>query len=350
MAIDLGVLKPLLEDTAVTEIMVNRFNKVFAEHNGKLRLTNIKFPSEQALVKYIGSIAAARSVSLDSESYILDTYLDDGSRVNAVLPPMAVDGASLTIRKFSQDRYTLADLVSLQALSPRCAHFIQLCIQSKLNVVISGGTSSGKTTLLNACAQLIPKDERIVTIEDTPELKLAHENWVRLEAVSNVHHRGASIKECLRNALRMRPDRIIVGECRGAETFEMLQAMNTGHDGSITTIHANSPRDCLARIESLTLSHIDLPILALRQQIVSSIDLLVQVKRDRSGERRITDVCELTGIEGNMITTQSIFVQNQMEIAEPVGLVPQLILAIQDCGLEVPTKFFDPDADFVAPR
>ncbi len=346
MGIDLGVLKPLLDDQAVNEIMVNRFNSIFAEHNGKLKPTNVEFSSERELYSLIEELAKERGTVLTNEHPYLDSYLDDGSRVNAVIPPMAVDGPTLTIRKFSEEPYSLLDLISLQTMSDRCAYFLQLCVHAKANIIVSGGTSSGKTTLLNALSAIIPPEERIITIEDTPELKLIHSNWVRLESVPNFDNNGITIRQCVINALRMRPDRIIVGECRGKETFDMLQAMNTGHDGSLTTVHANSPRDCLARIESLILASQDYPMTALRKQMVSAIDLIVQIKRDRSGERRITEIMELSGIEENVITSQSVFRQNDMEVAEVNGLVPHVASTIQDCGLKIPKNFFNPDIPF----
>lgn len=346
MPVDMGVLKPLLDDKAVNEIMVNRFDLIFAEHNGKLKPTNIKFDSERSLYQLIETLAGDRGTVLSNENPFLDTYLEDGSRVNAVIPPMSVGSPTITIRKFSKDPFSLTDLVTFQAMTDRCAYFLQLCVHAKTNIIVSGGTSSGKTTLLNALSAIIPLEERIVTIEDTPELRLSHNNWVRLESVPNHGGKEVSIRQCLSNALRMRPDRIIVGECRGPETFDMLQAMNTGHDGSLTTIHANSPRDCLARMESLILASQDYPMTALRKQIVSAVDIIVQVKRDRSGERRVTDILELTGVEESVITSQSIFEQNDMEVAEVNGLVPQVVKKIHDSGLKVPPDFFNPEAQF----
>ncbi len=346
MAQDMRVLRSLFEDSAINEIMVNRYDQIFVEHNGKLEPTNIQFDSEQDLYRLIEELAHQRGTILSNKQPFLDTFLEDGSRVNAVIPPMSVDGPALTIRRFSENPFALSDLISLQCLSDRCAYFLQLCVHAKTNIIVSGGTSSGKTTLLNVLSALIPTDERIITIEDTPELNLVHSNWVRLESVPNFNENSITIRDCLRNALRMRPDRIIIGECRGAEAFDMLQALNTGHDGSLTTVHANSPRDCLARLESLILASQDYPLTALRKQIVSAIDIIVQVKRDRSGERRITDILELTGIEETVITTQSIFEQDDMEVAEVNGLVPQIMSAFQECGLKIPNNFFDPNTYF----
>ena len=344
--VDFGILRPLMEDATVNEIMVNGFDKIFIERRGKLEKTKLSFGSAKSLLQFVAAIAKSKGVELTSERPYLDSHLPDGSRLNIVVPPMAVDSPALTFRRFSPQIYQLKDLVALGTLSDRCAYFLNLCVKARANIIISGGTSSGKTTFLNALVDVIPRDERIVTIEDTPELRIANPNWVRLEAVHTMRGDGISVRDCLVNALRMRPDRIIVGECRKNETFEMLQAMNTGHSGSLTTIHANTARDCLSRIESLVLSHADFPLPALRKQIVSALDIIVQLRRDKSGERIVTDVLELTGTEGDMITAQNIFALDAMEHAVPSGLSPKFAAEILECGLKIPDGFFDPKAQF----
>ena len=345
-ALDYGVLKPLIGDGSINEIMVNGHEKIFVEQKGQILSTELKFKDQKALEQLIQSIAFVRGVEITPKVPFLDTYLDDGSRVHIVIPPMAVDGPILTIRKFMEHHHSLKDLVNIGTLTERCAYFLDLCIRDQANMIISGGTSSGKTTFLNALATQIPLTERIITIEDTPEIKLKHPNWARLESVPKYGAEGLTARDCLINALRMRPDRIIVGECRRDETFEMLQAMNTGHDGSLTTMHANSPRDCIARIESLVLSSMDFPMAALRRQIVSAVDIIIQLRHDRSGDRMVTDVMELSGIEQNTITTQSVFALDRNDNAEPTGLVPKIAEQMKKRGLNIPDGFFDPKVLF----
>lgn len=344
--LDFGILAPLLNDETINEVMVNAFDKVFVERRGKLELTKLSFGSQARFETFVLGLAKARGFELNTERPCLDSTLPDGSRLNIVIPPMAVGSPALTLRRFAPQIYQLKDLVELGTLTDRCAYFLSLCVKARANIIISGGTSSGKTTFLNALADLIPRDERIVTIEDTPELRLSHPNWIRLEAVHSLHAPTITVRDCLVNSLRMRPDRIIVGECRKNETFEMLQAMNTGHTGSLTSIHANTTRDCLARIESLVLSHADFPLPALRKQIVSAVNFVLQLRRDKSGERILTDVLELTGTEGESITAQSIFALDEMEHSAPTGLQPKFAEEIKACGYKIPDGIFDPAVPF----
>lgn len=337
----LGILTPLFQDQTITEIMVNHYQKIFVEKSGRIMSTNLKFPDEKSLQALIQGIAVACDRPFGKEHPYFDGYLADGSRVNAVLPPMAPLGAVLTIRRFNHVLHNLANLIKIGSLSEKCAYFLDAAIKARLNIVVSGGTGTGKTTVLNALSSLIPPEERIISIEDISELQLQHPNWVKLEAIQ-FGPTHVSTKECLVNSLRMRPDRIIVGECRGEECFEMLQAMNTGHEGSLTTIHANSPRDCLSRIESLVAtSGVDFPLPALRKQIVSAIDLVIHLKRDRDGLRYVSEILELTGIEQNTITTQSIFIRDKTG-TQTTGLVPSVAEHFKECGVNFPHNFFDP--------
>jgi len=307
---DYGVITPLLQDSTISEIMVNGHGKVYVERNGKLTLADIAFASEADLMRVIADIAAFVGRRIDQDSPMVDARLPDGSRVNAVVPPLAVEGPSLTIRKFARDPLTVQDLIGSGSLTEAVAGFLQACVQARLNILVAGGTGSGKTTTLNVLSGFIPGDERIVTIEDAAELQIRQEHRVRLESrPADASGNGrVTIRELVINALRMRPDRILIGEVRSGEALDMLQAMNTGHDGSLTTIHANSPRDTLARLETLVLmSGVDLPQRAVREQIASAIQLIVQQARLRDGSRRITSITEVLGREGDTITLQDVF-------------------------------------------
>jgi pilus assembly protein CpaF len=344
----LGPLRPLVEDDSLTEIMVNGADMVYVERAGKILLTDVRFDDENHLLKIIDLIVTAVGRRIDFRSPLCDARLLDGSRVNAVIPPVSVDGPLLTIRKFSKDPFQVGDLVSFGTLTEESAAFIKACVLARANILISGGTGTGKTTLLNVCSSFIPFDERIVTIEDAAELQLHQEHVCRLEArPSDIHGEGRiPIRELVINSLRMRPDRIVVGECRGGEALDMLQAMNTGHDGSMTTVHANNPRDCLGRLETLVLmSGMDLPVRAIRQQISSALNLIVQLSRLRDGSRKVTSITELVGMEGETITMQDIFTfESQGADAngkiigtfKPTGIRPRIINRLFDMGVSLP--------------
>lgn len=309
-AVGLGPLERLLADPTISEIMVNRHDEVFIETAGKLQRSTTVFSSEQAVLSVIERIVAPLGRRVDESSPMVDARLRDGSRVNAVIPPVALRGASLTIRKFPLQRPSMNDLVGIGALDNAMCDFLLACVQHKKNLIVSGGTGSGKTTLLNILSNAIPAGERIVTIEDAAELRLNHAHLVALESrPANLEGRGKiEIRDLVRNALRMRPDRIIIGECRGGEAFDMLAAMNTGHEGSLTTLHANSPRDALARLETMILmAGMDLPLLAVREHIASSINIIVQQMRLSTGRRLLTSIVEVTGMESGRIQTQELF-------------------------------------------
>ena len=309
-AIGLGPLQRMLDDDSISEIMVNRFDQVYVERHGRLTVSPARFSSEAHLRRIIDRIVAKVGRRIDESSPLVDARLSDGSRVNAVIAPLAVDGSSLTIRKFARNPLGVGDLVSFGTMSEQMAHLLHACVQAKLNILVSGGTGTGKTTLLNVLSGFVPRDERIVTIEDAVELRLQQPHVVRLESrPPNIEGSGeVRIRDLVRNSLRMRPDRIIVGECRGGEALDMLQAMNTGHDGSLSTLHANSPRDAMARLETLVLmAGMDLPLRAIREQSSSAIDLIVQIARLRDGSRRITHVTEVHGLENDTVVLQDVF-------------------------------------------
>lgn len=347
--LDLGPLSPLIADPSITEIMVNSAENIFIEKDGALQTINTKFANADALIQLMQRIAENCGRTFSSEHPYFDGHMPDGSRVNGAIPPMAPDGPTLTIRKFQPTPYTLSDLIQMGVVSNKGAHFLHAALQAKLNIVVSGATGTGKTTLLSVLASLIPTTERIISIEDVAEIRIQHPNWVRLETVRGPGRVEISAKDCLVNALRMRPDRIVVGECRRDETFEMLQAMNTGHDGSLTTIHANTPRDCFARIESLVMtSNIDFPIPALRRQIASAIDLVVQLKRLRNGRRVVQEIVEVTGMEQDIITTQTIFSRelsgvNSTDLVS-TGYPPSSMNKFTEQGIQFPKSFFDPSS------
>jgi pilus assembly protein CpaF len=305
-----GPLQPLLDDPDISEIMVNGPKHIYIERRGKLIKTNITFENDDAVLRVIEKIIMPLGRRIDSDSPTVDARLPDGSRVNAVISPCAIDGPSITIRKFQKEKLTVQQMIEFGSLTQNMAEFVRACVVSRLNIVISGGTGSGKTTLLNLLSGFIPEDERIVTIEDAAELRLQQEHFVRLETkpLNSEGKNGVSIRDLVRNALRMRPDRIIVGECRGGEVLDMLQAMNTGHDGSLTTLHANTPRDALSRMETMTLmSGMDLPVRSIREQIASAIDLIIQVTRLKDGSRKVTSISEVSGMEGDTIVMTDIF-------------------------------------------
>ncbi len=309
-AVGLGPLEALLGDDGVTEIMVNRHDEIYVERGGRLLRHPLTFTDDRVVMGVIERIVAPIGRRIDEGSPMVDARLKDGSRVNAIIPPVALKGPTLTIRKFSKRRLTHEDLVAYRSVSPDMAQFLRICVEARKNVLISGGTGSGKTTLLNILSNFIPLRERILTIEDAAELRLHHEHLVSLEArPANAEGRGqVSIRELVRNALRMRPDRIVVGECRGAEALDMLQAMNTGHEGSLTTLHANSPRDALARLETMVLmAGMELPLAAIRDQITSAVDIIVQQTRFACGSRKITHIVEVTGMEAGKIQLQELF-------------------------------------------
>lgn len=346
-----GPLDPLLEDPAISDILVNGAKNVFIEKGGKLYKANVTFKDNQHLRNIIERIVSKVGRRIDEKSPMVDARLTDGSRVNAIIPPLALDGPSLSIRKFKQDAGDLESLLKWQSLSKEMAEVISTAVKARLNVVISGGTGAGKTTLLNSLSAQIPNDERIITIEDSAELALQQEHIVRLETrPANIEGTGQiTSRDLVINALRMRPDRIIVGECRGAEALDMLQAMNTGHDGSLTTLHANSPRDALSRLETMSMySGIDLPEKNIKSQIASAIDLIIQVSRLQDGSRKITSVAEITGMEGNVISMQEIFVfeqtafENSKVIGHHVstGIRPKFVEKLKGKNLSVPAEYF----------
>jgi pilus assembly protein CpaF len=305
-----GPIQPLLDDPDVSEVMVNGPKKVFVEKNGKVTKSGVTFDDDDHVNRIIDRIILPLGRRVDADSPTVDARLPDGSRVNAVIRPVSIDGPCITIRKFKKDKLSIEQLIKYGSLSENMAEFIRACVVSRLNIVISGGTGSGKTTLLNVLSSFIPENERIVTIEDAAELQLQQEHVLRLETkVSNVDGRGAvTIRDLVRNSLRMRPDRIVVGECRGGEALDMLQAMNTGHDGSLTTLHANTPRDALSRIETMVLmAGMDLPLKVVRQQVSSAVDLIIQQTRLKDGSRKVTAITEVAGMEGDTVVLTDIF-------------------------------------------
>ena len=333
-----GPLEPMLRDDSVTEVMVNNFDRIYIERDGRIEQSATTFADNAHLLRIIDKIVSQVGRRIDESSPMVDARLPDGSRVNAIIPPLSLRGPTLTIRKFSRDPYTMDDLISFGTVTPKAAQFLAACSRGKLNVLISGGTGTGKTTTLNAISAFVPGDERIVTIEDAAELQLQQEHVITLEArPPNIEGQGeVRIRELVRNALRMRPDRIIVGEVRGAETLDMLQAMNTGHEGSLTTIHANSPRDALSRLETLVLTAgVDLPLRAIREQISSAFDLLIQITRLVDGSRRISHITEVLRMESDVITLQDIFVAKPPEddVAATSGTT-RLLSPLQASGLK----------------
>jgi pilus assembly protein CpaF len=354
-----GPLEPFLRDDTITEIMVNNFDRIYIERSGKLERTATTFADNAHLLRIIDKIVSQVGRRVDEASPMVDARLPDGSRVNAIIPPLALRGPTLTIRKFARDPYTMDDLINFGSVSAKCAQFLAQCVRGKLNMLIAGGTGTGKTTTLNALSAFVPGDERIVTIEDAAELQLQQDHCITLEArPPNIEGQGeVRIRELVRNALRMRPDRIIVGEVRGPETLDMLQAMNTGHEGSLTTIHANSPRDALSRLETLVMTAgVELPHRAIREQITSAFDLLVQISRLVDGTRKITHVTEVLRMESDVVTLQDIFVAKPPDEDAPAaqrgklltqlgctGLKPHFLEKLATNGVVLPTNFFERD-------
>jgi pilus assembly protein CpaF len=347
-----GPIQPLLEDSEISEIMVNGAKKVYIERDGKLIKTDIQFVDDDHVLRIIDRIVVPLGRRVDPDSPTVDARLPDGSRVNAIIPPVAIDGPSITIRKFNQDRLKSDDLVALGSLTESMIEFLRACVVSHLNIIISGGTGSGKTTLLNVLSALIPSTERIVSIEDAAELQLRQEHVVRLETKPpNVDGRGLiTTRDLVRNSLRMRPDRIIVGEVRGGEALDMLQAMNTGHDGSLTTLHSNAPRDALSRLETMVLmSGMDLPVKVIREQIASAIDLIVQQTRLQDGSRKVTAITEVAGMEGDTIVLSDIYKYQQSGITQdgivtgelrPTGIRPLFSDRLEAAGFKLRPEVF----------
>ncbi len=351
-----GPLEPLLGDNTITEVMVNGHQTVYVERYGKIEKTNIVFEDNEHLMRIIDRIVAPLGRRVDEASPMVDARLPSGYRVNATIPPLSLDGPLLTIRKFAQTPYTAQDLIANGTLTPKLSNFLKACVQARVNIVISGGTGTGKTTLLNVISAFIPENERIVTIEDTAELQLKQEHVVRMEKrPPNVEGRGeVTIRQLVINALRMRPDRIIVGESRGSEALDMLQAMNTGHDGSMTTIHSNSPRDSLRRIETMVLmAGLELPLKAIREQVASAIQLVVHVDRLRDGTRKVVQVTEVQGMEGETILMQDLFMFQQTGVVngrvvgaiKSSGLRPKFAEKFAMNNIELPADIFVRDGE-----
>jgi pilus assembly protein CpaF len=346
-----GPLQPLLEDETITEIMVNGAKNIYIERGGKLSRVPVTFESDEHVMRIIDRIVAPMGRRIDESSPYVDARLPDGSRVNAVIPPICLAGPSLTIRKFFKNPITIEQLIRFGSISPEALQFLKACVEARLNIIISGGTGSGKTTLLNVLSQFIPNDERIVTIENAAELQLRQEHVVTLESrPPNIEGKGEiTIRQLVINALRMRPDRIIVGEIRDEAALDMLQAMNTGHDGSMTTAHSNSPRDTLTRIETMTMmAGMDLPVRAIREQIASAIDLVVHQERLRDGTRRVVFMSEVSGMEGDVITMTDVFAFEQTGIENgkivgrlrPTALRPKFLDKIESTGIHLPASIF----------
>ncbi len=352
-----GPIEPLLRDPTVTEVMVNRPDQVYCERFGKLELTDIQFRDHEHIRHVIDKIVTPLGRRVDESSPMVDARLPDGSRVNAIVPPLSLNGPVLTIRKFSVDPYTVEDLIGFGTMTQGMAAFLAACVKVKLNILVSGGSGAGKTTLLNVLSSFIPEGERVVTVEDAAELKLHQPHVVRLESrPPNIEGKGEiKIRDLVRNCLRMRPDRIVVGEVRGGEALDMLQAMNTGHEGSISTIHSNSARDALARLETMVMmSGMDLPSRAIREQVAAAIHLIVQITRLSDGSRKIASVCEIQGMEGNVIVLQDLFTFQQKGVGEggkvlgtmqATGMVPKFIDRFTAAGLRLPNEIFKRNAE-----
>ena len=348
---EMGPIEIFMKDPTITEIMVNDIRNVMIEREGKLSFSGFTFTAIDELNRVVRNILEFSGRNLTPEQPYADLMLPDGSRVNIVGPPITVTGPSVTIRKFPASHFSIHDLLAREMLDRRMAFFMNACIQGRLNILISGGTGSGKTTLLNSLTDLIPKGERLITIEDTAELSITHTNSVRMQTQpATPFSDGISARDLMSNALRMRPDRIIIGECRRGEAFDMLQAMNTGHEGSITSIHANSTRDALVRLETLgMMAGVELPLIAIRKQIANAVDLIVQIKRHRSGKRRMVSIAEVTGMEGDVITVQDVFQWESRSgqaghegqgVFKITGLVPTFMDRLREAGIEFPAGFF----------
>jgi len=353
-----GPIQPLLDDPDVSEVMVNGPNKVFIEKGGRLTKSGVTFDDDDHVMRIIDRIILPLGRRVDADSPTVDARLPDGSRVNAVIRPVSIDGPCITIRKFKKDKLQIDDLIKFGSLTKNMGEFLQACVHAHLNIVVSGGTGSGKTTLLNVLSSFIPETDRIVTIEDAAELQLQQDHVLRLETkVANVDGKGAvTIRDLVRNSLRMRPDRIVVGECRGGETLDMLQAMNTGHDGSLTTLHANSPRDALSRMETMVLmAGMDLPLKVVRQQISSAIDLIVQQTRLKDGARKITAITEVAGMEGETVVLTDVFKFEQTGMGEggrvlgelkATGIRPIFGPRLEAAGFKLSADLFMPSGGF----
>lgn len=353
-AIAYGPITPLLNDPEITEVMVNGPDKVYIEKKGKLELTEVFFRNNNHIMHVIERIVTPLGRRIDESMPMVDARLPDGSRVNAIIPPLALNGPTITIRKFFKDPLTIEDLVRFGTITPQIANFLEACVKARLNIVVSGGTGSGKTTTLNILSSFIPDSERIVTIEDAAELQLRQEHLITLESrPPNVEGKGAiTIRDLVRNALRMRPDRIVVGEVRSGEALDMLQAMNTGHDGSLTTGHANTPRDMLSRLETMVLmAGMELPVKAIREQISSAINLIIQQSRMRDGSRKITHITEVQGMEGDIIVLQDIYVYKQEGTGADgmlkgrfmaTGIRPKFLRQLEAYGITLPHETFAP--------
>lgn len=347
-----GPIQLLLDDPEITEVMVNGPKKIYVERNGQLERTGIRFDDDDHVQRIIERIVLPLGRHIDRDNPTVDARLPDGSRVNAVVPPVAIDGSTITIRKFPAERLSIADLIRFSSISEMMAEFLDACVKAKLNIVISGGTGSGKTTLLNILSSYIPDDERIVTLEDAAELNLHQDHVVRLEtkAPDLDGHGEVSIRDLVRNSLRMRPDRIVVGECRGGEALDMLQAMNTGHDGSLTTVHSNSPRDAIARLETLVLmAGMDMPLKVVRQQIASAVDLIVQISRLSDGTRKATHITEVAGMEGETVVMTDVFKFEQSGVSpdqkvigelKATGIRPLFMNRLEAAGFSLGAKVF----------
>ncbi|MBL8063140.1 MAG: CpaF family protein, partial [Anaerolineales bacterium] len=346
-----GPIQPLLDDSEVSEIMVNGPKKIFVERNGQLTKSEITFDDDDHVVRIIDRIILPLGRRVDYDSPTVDARLPDGSRVNAVVRPVSIDGPSITIRKFRKDKLKVEDLIKYGSITQQMADFLQACVKARFNIVISGGTGSGKTTLLNVMSGFIPENERIITIEDAAELQLQQDHVMRMETKpANADGLNAvTIRELVKNSLRMRPDRIVVGEVRGGEALDMLQAMNTGHDGSLTTVHSNSPRDAISRMETLVLmAGMDLPLKVVRQQISSAIDLIVQQTRLKDGNRKVTAITEVAGMEGDIVVLTDIFKFNQTGVADgkvlgdlrPTGIRPLFTPRLEAAGFKLGAEIF----------
>jgi pilus assembly protein CpaF len=347
-----GPIEPLIRDPAITEVMVNGPAQVYVEQGGKLHLTEVRFRDDQHVMRIIEKIVSEVGRRVDESQPYVDARLPDGSRVNAVIPPLALNGPCLTIRKFARDPYTDEDLIHFGTLTPELRDMLAACVRLRLNILITGGTGSGKTTLLNVLSMFVPDSERIVTIEDAAELQLRQNHWVRLETrPANIEGRGAvTQRELVRNTLRMRPDRIIVGEVRGGEALDMLQAMNTGHEGSLTTAHCNSPRDGLARVETMVLmAGMELPSRAIREQMAAAFHMIVHTSRYADGTRKVDRVAEITGMEGDIITMQDIHIFNRVGVSADgrvlgehtfTGIRPRFYDRLKPAGIDLPLEIF----------
>ena len=352
-----GPIEPLLGDDTVSEIMVNGPKMVFIERKGRIEKAPVVFQDDQHVMRIIDRIISPLGRRCDESQPLVDARLPDGSRVNAIIPPLCLTGPTITIRKFARNPLTIDDLIKFGSMTAETADFLQACVRARLNVIVSGGTGSGKTTLLNVLSSFIPSDERIVTMEDAAELQLRQDHVITLEArPANIEGKGRiTIRDLVVNALRMRPDRIIVGECRGGEALDMLQAMNTGHDGSLTTAHSNGPRDTLARLETMVLmAGMDLPLRAIREQIASALDLIVHQERMRDGSRRVVSITEVVGMEGETIVTQDLFTFEQTGFDEghiegrlrPTGIRPRFTQRLEAANIYLPASIFGFDRGF----